>query len=173
MRSTLALQPGSRSLLLVCLSSPSACSASLTMTKRIICGRRTLSNLSQFFFRSNVALQLNRRLPNAVPLSERSETRIFGRFRPFLRVVRGVEMLPTSHQFKLPSPPSRRHLEGHAHFSRFPEESDCTDAVSSFSNRTPSIVIVSTSMCGFLSWRFRCRRSSASVSIRARPPKPR
>ena len=78
-------------------------------------------------------------------------------------------MLSTSHPFKLPSPPPpRRHGEDRI-FLGFTRSSDCTDAVSLFSDRTHSIVRVSNSMCGFLTWRFRCRHSSASDSIRARP----
>ena len=83
-------------------------------------------------------------------------------------------MRSTSHQFKLPSHHRLDAMEKIMRiFQGFPRSSDCADAVSSFSNRTHSIVTVSNSMCGFLTWRFRCRHSSASVSIRARPPKPR
>ena len=93
-----------------------------------------------------------------------------------LLVVTWVEILShDSHVQATFAPPSRCRGEDHAQVSGFHEEfrlhrsSDCTDAVSLFSDRTHSIVRVSNSMCGFLTWRFRCRHSSASVSIRARP----
>ena len=157
MRSTLALQPVSRSLLLGCCSSPSACSASLTMTKRISCGRRTLGNLSQFFFSNKVALQLNNNYQTQCRSAKGAKPGSSVVFDlSSLRVVRGVEILSTSHQFKLPSHHRLDVMENIMRiFHGFPRSSDCTDAVSSFSYRTLSIVIVSSSMCGFLTWRFR------------------
>ena len=77
-------------------------------------------------------------------------------------------MLSTSHPFKLPSHHRLDAMEKIEFFSVSPGV-PTAPTVSLFSGRTHSIVRVSKTMCGFLTWRFRGRQTPPVFSIRARP----